>query len=87
MKDNVIHIGEANEDSFSFSPIQILQSTIEEIEHGDIVPTRIMIILLDDKEDEYNVFCRMAQLRHSDCVTLLEYAKYILLKTMSRDID
>lgn len=89
MADNIVHIGDATESSFSFSPMQLLQSVADEIERGELAPKRALIILLDDGADGtyYDVFCRMAQLRHSECLALMDYAKHMLLDTMYRGDD
>ena len=86
MSDNgkVVHIGEAIDCSFAYSPEQLLESVLKEIRNGDISPDKILIIMLDEDEAEgtYDVFCRMAQLKHSECVALMQYANHMLLDTM-----
>ena len=77
---SVEYIKKNKKSSMDWTVVETLRSLANEIERGDVIYNKCFICLLDDTEDgEYSNGFRMAQMKGSEAVALLEITKSDLL--------
>lgn len=80
-KNEPIRIGDANDNTYSFSPRQLLESVVAEIDSGEIEPDNCLVIMGIDEPECDTVVCRKAQLHDNMAITLMEQLKFLLMAT------
>jgi len=79
---NAVRADRANDNSL-LSPSECLGDTARELEAGELVATKALVLLLDTGEgDDYGVAFRSSNLRVSEMIALIEVAKARLLEMM-----
>ena len=81
---NVSHIKQSKKSSMDWSVIETLRSLADEIESGEVNYNKCFICLLDDEADgDYGWGFRMAKMKGSEAVALLEITKSDLLNCIN----
>jgi len=70
-------------DSKDISVEETLREMLADVESGEIGGKKVVAIALDDVGDNYEVCIRANNVRLSEIVCLLEYAKMLALEDMS----
>lgn len=77
------YIKKNKKSSMDWSVVETLRSLADEIESGESQYNKCFICLLDDNDGEYGNGFRMAQMRGSEAVALLDITKADLLNGLN----
>lgn len=81
--NKISYIANKTKSSFNWTPDQLLAEASKERKSGKLKGTRMLVISLDDaKHGEYDVSFRIAGMRFSDCIALMEAVKAGMLEEM-----
>ncbi|MDA3806635.1 MAG: hypothetical protein PF440_01865 [Thiomicrorhabdus sp.] len=72
---NVESIKKNKTSSYDWTVIETLRELANEIERGEINHKKCMVLLLEDGDGKYNTGFRLAQMRGSEAVALMEIMK------------
>ncbi len=64
---------------------EMLEDALEEIKSGNRKANKAMVLFLDDKSGKYNTGFSQSGMSVSQCVALLETAKFDFFKGLKRD--
>jgi hypothetical protein len=80
----VINITKYNEKNTSWAPLQALEEAVRMIKAGEIDPSKVIILFLDDREQgQYDRSWLAANAKYSELVTLLETTKLEFIQTLN----
>lgn len=81
----VEYIKKSKRSSMDWTVIETLRSLADEIEKGEVNYNKCFICLLDDQNiEDYSTGFRMAQMKGSEAVSLMEIIKHDLLNGINR---
>jgi len=84
MSDNIIKLAETTGDAIMWTPEQMLEYSLREVQSGGEREevNKAMVLFLTNTDGVYDVGCTQAGMSCSEMLSLLEVAKAILLKDM-----
>lgn len=68
----VVHLATRTNDGTRWTPEDALQSALDDIRSGKRTPTKLAVVMLDDRGDRYNIHFTQAGMRMSEIVVLLD---------------
>lgn len=80
MKLKLVNLTKKDGNAKRFTPQDALQTVMDDYKSGHLKGTKIVIIALDDTEGSYHVDRTMAGLHGDEAVSVIEAAKYLILK-------
>ena len=84
MSDNVKALFERSGNAKQRSVLDALRSAIADIESGTISPTKLVVLMLDDRDYEYRVSFEQAGMSCSEMLALAEVHKAKCLELMGK---
>lgn len=75
----VIKMGAYTQDGTMMSPTDALEGCLKDIASGDVDPTKLLIISLDDRDGSYQTSFWQAGMSCSQMVALLEVMKHVII--------
>ena len=84
MSDNVKNLFERSGNAKQRSVLDALRSAISDIESGAISPNKLIVLMLDDRDDGYRVSFEQAGMSCSEMLSLAEVHKTKCLELMGK---
>ncbi len=76
---SITRLSDVKEDNRLITPADLLDAVAEEIRAGEITPTKLVILHLNDEEDNYTTGFRAANISICEMAGLMEVIKHDLL--------
>lgn len=72
----VVSLGERTNDATMMRPEDALHGALDDIAAAAITPTKVLVIMLNDKDGRYETRFVQAGMKMSECVALCEIMKH-----------
>lgn len=79
---NVTYLSEKHNNALLDTPLHVLELVKERIETGQMSPTKLIVIGLDDSSGQYDIKWQQAGMTMSQLLALLEITKSIAINEM-----
>ncbi len=79
---NIFHMYNHGGSSATVTPLDLLRIMAEDIERGNIVCNKMIILAVHSEGDDFEVTPYASDMRHSEAISVFEVAKLISLKLM-----